>query len=48
MLHVVPISVGFGNWIAVKLWGRRLFHDHYEAGESMKKPAAVSDAEPTL
>jgi cellulose synthase/poly-beta-1,6-N-acetylglucosamine synthase-like glycosyltransferase len=28
--HIVPMSVGFGNWIALKLWGRRLYHDHYE------------------
>ena len=28
--HIAPMSVGFGNWIALKLWGRRLFHDHYE------------------
>ena len=46
MLHVVPMSVGFGNWIALKLWGRRLFQDHYEAGESVgKAPAVSSDAE---
>jgi hypothetical protein len=45
MLHVVPISVGFGNWIALKLWGRRLFQDHYEAGESVNgAPAVSSDA----
>ena len=46
MLHVVPMTVGFGNWIALKLWGRRLFQDHYEAGESVRKaPAVSSDAE---
>jgi len=28
--HIAPMSVGFGNWIALKLWGRRLYHDHYE------------------
>jgi cellulose synthase/poly-beta-1,6-N-acetylglucosamine synthase-like glycosyltransferase len=28
--HIVPMSVGFANWIAVKLFGRRLYHDHYE------------------
>jgi cellulose synthase/poly-beta-1,6-N-acetylglucosamine synthase-like glycosyltransferase len=37
MLHVVPMSVGYGNWIAVKLWGRRLFQDHFEPGGSVKK-----------
>jgi len=28
--HIVPMSVGFGNFIALKLWGRRLYQDHYE------------------
>jgi cellulose synthase/poly-beta-1,6-N-acetylglucosamine synthase-like glycosyltransferase len=28
--HIAPMSVGFGNFIALKLWGRRLYHDHYE------------------
>jgi cellulose synthase/poly-beta-1,6-N-acetylglucosamine synthase-like glycosyltransferase len=33
LIHVIPMSVGFGNWISKKLWGRRLYHDHYEIGE---------------
>jgi hypothetical protein len=28
--HIVPMSVGFANWISLKWWGRRLYHDHYE------------------
>ena len=28
--HIAPMSVGFGNWISLKLWGRRLYQDHYE------------------
>jgi len=28
--HIAPMTVGFGNWIALKLWGRRLYQDHYE------------------
>jgi cellulose synthase/poly-beta-1,6-N-acetylglucosamine synthase-like glycosyltransferase len=28
--HIAPMSVGFGNWISLKLSGRRLYHDHYE------------------
>lgn len=33
LAHVVPMSVGFANWISKKLWGRRLYRDHYEPGE---------------
>jgi hypothetical protein len=24
------MTVGYINWIAVKLWGRRVYQDHYE------------------
>jgi cellulose synthase/poly-beta-1,6-N-acetylglucosamine synthase-like glycosyltransferase len=28
--HIVPMTVGYANWFAVKLWGHRLYRDHYE------------------
>ena len=28
--HIAPMTVGYVNWIAVKLWGRRVYRDHYE------------------
>jgi len=31
--HIVPMTVGFANWIALKLMGRRVYRDHYEAQE---------------
>jgi hypothetical protein len=34
LIHVVPMSLGFMNWVAVKLGGRRLYRDHYEPGEN--------------
>lgn len=30
LTHIAPMSVGYANWIAMKLWGRRLYRDHYE------------------
>jgi cellulose synthase/poly-beta-1,6-N-acetylglucosamine synthase-like glycosyltransferase len=42
MLHVVPMTVGFSNWIALKLWGRRLYRDHYEPGETANGEPARS------
>jgi cellulose synthase/poly-beta-1,6-N-acetylglucosamine synthase-like glycosyltransferase len=30
LTHLVPMSVGFGNYIALQLWGRKLYRDHYE------------------
>ena len=32
LVHLLPMTVGFGNFIAVQLWGRRLYQDHYEPG----------------
>ena len=42
MAHVAPMSVGFANWCAVKLWGRRLYRDHFEPGESANGEPARS------
>ena len=28
--HIVPMTVGYANWFAMKLWGRRIYRDHYE------------------
>jgi cellulose synthase/poly-beta-1,6-N-acetylglucosamine synthase-like glycosyltransferase len=29
LAHIVPVTVGFCNWVALRLWGRRLYRDHY-------------------
>jgi len=39
LVHIAPMSVGFGNWIALKLWGRRLYRDHYEESSTAGGPA---------
>jgi cellulose synthase/poly-beta-1,6-N-acetylglucosamine synthase-like glycosyltransferase len=28
--HIAPMTVGYANWIAMKMWGRRVYRDHYE------------------
>jgi cellulose synthase/poly-beta-1,6-N-acetylglucosamine synthase-like glycosyltransferase len=35
LLHLVPITLGFANWVALKLWHRRLFRDHYQSHEDV-------------
>ena len=30
LVHIAPMTVGYANWIALKLIGRRLYRDHYE------------------
>jgi len=39
--HIVPMTVGFANFFALKLWGRRIYQDHYES-------PAVPDIVPDL
>jgi len=34
LIHVAPMTLGFINWVSVKLFGRRLYRDHYEPGDS--------------
>lgn len=34
LIHVVPMSLGFLNWVSVRLRGHRLYRDHYEPLET--------------
>jgi cellulose synthase/poly-beta-1,6-N-acetylglucosamine synthase-like glycosyltransferase len=34
LIHVVPMSLGFANWVTMKLAHKRLYRDHYEPGDS--------------
>jgi len=31
LAHLAPMTLGYMNWLAVQLWGRRLYRDHYES-----------------
>lgn len=30
LAHVVPATIGYLNWFALRFWGRRLYRDHYQ------------------
>jgi len=30
LAQVLPASVGYLNWIALRTWGQRVYHDHYQ------------------
>jgi cellulose synthase/poly-beta-1,6-N-acetylglucosamine synthase-like glycosyltransferase len=40
VVHIAPMSLGFGNWIALKLFRRRLYRDHYEPSDRRDKAFA--------
>jgi hypothetical protein len=49
LMHIAPITVGFGNWVALRLWGRRLYRDHYQSHEDgaafpIKRPSTGASA----
>jgi len=49
LMHIAPITVGFGNWVALRLWGRRLYRDHYQSHEEdaafgIKRPSSSASA----
>jgi hypothetical protein len=31
VVHIVPMTLGFGNYFTLRLFGRRIYQDHYEA-----------------
>ncbi len=40
LVHLAPMTVGYANWLAVRLTGRRLYRDHYEPAQSAAARAA--------
>jgi len=34
LAHIAPMTVGFGNWVGLRLWGRRLYRDHYQSRDA--------------
>jgi hypothetical protein len=31
IVHVIPMTVGFANYFSIRLFGRRIYMDHYES-----------------
>ena len=31
LAHIVPATIGYLNWFTLRLWGRRVYRDHYQA-----------------
>jgi hypothetical protein len=37
--QIVPVSVGYANWLSLRLRGKRLFADHYQEEATLMKAA---------
>lgn len=35
LLHIIPTTLGYLNWIGLRLFGRRLYRDHFQDEESL-------------
>ena len=44
LIHVAPMTIGFANWVTMKLWGRRLYRDHYQPGDDTLPEASSETA----
>lgn len=37
IVHIAVQTVGFGNWLSLRLAGRRIFRDHYQDEQSLRR-----------
>ena len=37
LMQILPNTVGYANWLSLRLWGRRVFADHYQDEESLRR-----------
>ncbi len=44
--HIVPMTIGFLNWVTLQAWGRRLYRDHYESDAKLRADANASRTAP--
>jgi cellulose synthase/poly-beta-1,6-N-acetylglucosamine synthase-like glycosyltransferase len=35
LLHIVPVTVGYANWLTLRYFGRRVYRDHFQDEESL-------------
>src|SRR5205085_10382941 len=47
-LQIAPTTVGYANWIGLKLWGKRIWRDHFQQSEpDLRTPRKRSLAKAT-
>jgi cellulose synthase/poly-beta-1,6-N-acetylglucosamine synthase-like glycosyltransferase len=46
LVHIVPMTVGFANWVTLQFLGRRLYRDHYDSEANLRASRAASRSVP--
>jgi cellulose synthase/poly-beta-1,6-N-acetylglucosamine synthase-like glycosyltransferase len=44
--HIVPMTVGFANWMALQIVGRRVYRDHYDTERGDEAPESRTSSRP--
>jgi hypothetical protein len=42
LVHIVPMTVGFVNWVTLQFVGRRVYRDHYETDANLRAARRAS------
>jgi hypothetical protein len=42
LVHIVPMTVGFGNWVTLQFLGRRIYRDHYDSDANLRASREAS------
>lgn len=37
LLHIVPVTIGYANWLSLRFLGRRVYRDHFQDEESLAR-----------
>jgi glycosyltransferase involved in cell wall biosynthesis len=35
LLHIIPVTIGYANWISLRYFGRRVYRDHFQDEQSL-------------
>jgi cellulose synthase/poly-beta-1,6-N-acetylglucosamine synthase-like glycosyltransferase len=35
LLHIVPVTIGYANWLSLRYFGRRVYRDHFQDEQSL-------------
>jgi hypothetical protein len=35
LVHIVPVTIGYANWLSLRYLGRRVYRDHFQDEESL-------------
>ena len=37
LLHIIPVTIGYANWVTLRFFGRRVYRDHFQDEESLAR-----------